>query len=77
MNILPYEMKRAHWRGTWHAIQRFRERADPFIEWWSSSNAAGESAAHCVRHAASNGAWLPRRWPRRLPQSIVSSVARH
>ena len=27
MNILPYEMKRAHWRGTWHAIRRFRERS--------------------------------------------------
>ena len=27
MNVLPYEMKRAHWRGTWHAIQRFRERS--------------------------------------------------
>ena len=27
MSVLPYEMNSAHWRGTWHAIQRFRERA--------------------------------------------------
>ena len=24
MNALTYEVKRAHWRGTWHAIRKFR-----------------------------------------------------
>ena len=28
MNVLSYEVKRAHWRGTWHAIRAFRRRAD-------------------------------------------------
>ena len=32
MNVLPYEVKRAHWRGTWHAIRRFRARADEIGE---------------------------------------------
>ena len=27
MNALPYEVKRAHWRGTWDAILAFRARA--------------------------------------------------
>lgn len=27
MNSLPYEVKRAHWRGTWHAIRKFRAQA--------------------------------------------------
>lgn len=27
MNALTYEVKRAHWRGTWHAIRSFRARA--------------------------------------------------
>ena len=32
MNVLPYEVKRAHWRGTWFAIKRFRARADEIRE---------------------------------------------
>ena len=27
MNVLTYEAKRAHWRGTWEAIHRFRARS--------------------------------------------------
>ena len=27
MNVLTYEVKRAHWRATWEAINGFRERA--------------------------------------------------
>ena len=32
MNCLPYEVKRAHWRGTWDAIMRFRARAKKIKE---------------------------------------------